>query len=59
MHIRVLEAAGHSGVPEGARVRRTYETNPPTNSRPINPVFRAGSVVLAISAEKDGNLRVV
>ena len=28
-------------------------------SRPIDPVFRADSVVLAISAEKDGNLRVV
>jgi hypothetical protein len=27
--------------------------------RPIDPVFRADSVVLAISAEKDGNLRVV
>ena len=26
---------------------------------PIDPVFRADSVVLAISAEKDGNLRVV
>jgi hypothetical protein len=28
-------------------------------SRPIDPVFRADSVVLAISAAKDGNLRVV
>jgi hypothetical protein len=28
-------------------------------SRPIDPVFRADSVVLAIPAEKDGNLRVV
>jgi hypothetical protein len=27
--------------------------------RPIDPVFRADSVVLAISVEKDGNLRVV
>jgi hypothetical protein len=27
--------------------------------RPIDPVFRADSVVLAILAEKDGNLRVV
>jgi hypothetical protein len=26
-------------------------------SRPIDPVFTADSVVLAISAEKDGNLR--
>ena len=31
----------------------------PTNSCPIDPVFRANSLVLAISAEKDGNLRVV
>jgi hypothetical protein len=28
-------------------------------ARPIDPVFRADSVVLAISAEKDGNLQVV
>jgi hypothetical protein len=28
---------------------------PPQKSRPIDPVFRADSVVLAISAEKDGN----
>jgi hypothetical protein len=28
-------------------------------SRPIDPVFRADGVVLAISVEKDGNLRVV
>jgi hypothetical protein len=28
-------------------------------SRPIDPVFRTDSVVLAISVEKDGNLRVV
>jgi hypothetical protein len=28
-------------------------------SRPIDPVFRADTVVLAISAEKNGNLRVV
>src|SRR6201993_5353104 len=28
-------------------------------SRPIDPVFRADSVVLAISVENDGNLRVV
>jgi hypothetical protein len=26
---------------------------------PIDPVFRADSVTLAISVEKDGNLRVV
>jgi hypothetical protein len=29
------------------------------SKRPIDPVFRADSVVLAISVEKDGNLRVV
>jgi hypothetical protein len=28
-------------------------------SRPIDPLFKADSVVLAVSAEKDGNLRVV
>jgi hypothetical protein len=28
-------------------------------SRPIDPFFRADSVVLAISVEKDGNLRAV
>jgi len=32
--------------------RRTYETNPPTNSRPIDPVFRADSVVPAIRPRK-------
>jgi hypothetical protein len=33
--------------------------DPAPKSRPIDPVFRTDSVVLAISAEKDGNLRVV
>src|ERR1700751_3996987 len=33
--------------------------DPAPKSRPIDPVFRTDSVVLAISVEKDGNLRVV
>jgi hypothetical protein len=35
------------------------ERDPAPKSRPIDPVFRTDSVVLAISVEKDGNLRVV
>jgi hypothetical protein len=33
--------------------------DPAPKSRPIDPVFRTDSVVLAISVKKDGNLRVV
>jgi hypothetical protein len=39
------------GKPSGSTVAQ--------KSRPIDPVLRADSVVLAISAEKDGNLPVV
>jgi hypothetical protein len=33
--------------------------HPPLKSRPIDPLFRADGGVLAVSAAKDGNLRVV
>jgi hypothetical protein len=42
------------------RVRSTlFSGRTAQKSRPIDPVFRADSVVLAISVVKDGNLRVV
>ena len=43
------------------RVGRLKRMRPDSaqKSRPIDPVFRADSVVLAISAEKDGKLRLV
>jgi len=56
---RGLGATETGGHRQAMLARSLMRPTPPTNSRPIDPVFRADSVVLAISAEKDGNLRVV
>src|ERR1700756_5398141 len=48
---RLIEAArkrGRNGARDAAAILLAYR-------RPIDPVFRADSVVLAISVEKDGN----
>jgi hypothetical protein len=52
-------ANGHEGKGDDEIRAAMGDKFPTTNSRPIDPVFRADNVVLAISGEKDGNLRVV